>query len=230
MSFSARPSEFNKTEKFHSHYGRREGGGGTVKLSSELFICLIFQLVHSTARGSKSACALGGFKRTPHEILTGRLVHALFHRMLFLMDPLAVALEVNLRGRGGFAVQVDGFVLDDVRLFWLHQEVWEGLGRIGGEGLRELAQTKIVVIYKREGNRTQGVSYRRRSAHQRERFMETCLNVSLITRHPLGNKQAGHDHATTLRHNENQVPTIHTSIMRISTNGSIYNDSRTFLE
>lgn len=67
--------------------------------------------------------------------------------MFFLMDPLAVAFEVNLRGGRGFAVEVDGFVLDDVRLFWLHQEVWEGLGRVRGEGLRELAQSEIVVIY-----------------------------------------------------------------------------------
>lgn len=66
------------------------------------------------------------------------------------MDPLAVALEINLRGGRGFAVEVDGFVLDDVRLFWLQQEVWEGLGRVRGKGLRELAQSQVVVIYKWE--------------------------------------------------------------------------------
>lgn len=84
----------------------------------------------------------------PEPPLTGGLVHALLHHVLLLMDPLAVALEVDLRGGRGLAVQVDGLVLDDVRLLWLHQEVRERLGRVRGERLREFAQSQIVIIYR----------------------------------------------------------------------------------
>lgn len=62
------------------------------------------------------------------------------------MDPLAVALEVNLCGRCRFAVQVDGFILDNVALLGFKQEVRQGLGRIGGEGFGEFAQTQKIVV------------------------------------------------------------------------------------
>lgn len=86
--------------------------------------------------------------QTHWAVLTRALVHALLHHVLLLMNPLAVALEVDLRGRRGFAVQVNGLVLDDVRLLRLHQEVRERLGRVRGERLRELTQSQIVVIYR----------------------------------------------------------------------------------
>lgn len=106
-------------------------------------------------------------RQTLMAVLTRCLVHALLHRVLLLMDPFAVALEVDLRGRRGLAVQVDGLVLDDVRLLWLHQKVRERLGRVRGERLREFAQSQIVVIY-RGSRRWEGVSLK----HIRGCFIE----------------------------------------------------------
>ncbi len=62
------------------------------------------------------------------------------------MDPLAVALEVDLSSRCGRAVEIDSFVLDDVSVLRLQQEVWEGLWRVAGEGLRQLTQPQQEVI------------------------------------------------------------------------------------
>lgn len=61
------------------------------------------------------------------------------------MDPLAVAFEVNLCGRRRFAVQVGGLVLDNVAFLGFKQEVRQRLGRIGGEGFGEFAQTQEIV-------------------------------------------------------------------------------------
>lgn len=44
-------------------------------------------------------------------------------QVVVLMDPLAVALEVDLRGRGGAAGQHHRLVLHDVLVLGLHQEV-----------------------------------------------------------------------------------------------------------
>ena len=55
--------------------------------------------------------------------LTWVFVHPLLHGVVFLMHPLAVALEVNLRGGRRLAVEIDGFVLDDVAFFGFEQEV-----------------------------------------------------------------------------------------------------------
>lgn len=55
-------------------------------------------------------------------LLTRVLVNPLLHSVLLLVNPLAVALEVDLGGRSGLAVQVDRLVLDYVGLLWFHQK------------------------------------------------------------------------------------------------------------
>lgn len=56
--------------------------------------------------------------------------------MVVLVDPLAVALEVDLRGRGGAAGQRHRLVLHDVLVLRLHQEVRQQVREGGGEGGR----------------------------------------------------------------------------------------------
>lgn len=79
-------------------------------------------------------------------LLTGVLVDALLHRVLLLVNPLAVALEVDLGRRSGLAVQVDGLVLDDVGLLRLHQEHGQRLRRVRGEGFRQVAEADEVIV------------------------------------------------------------------------------------
>lgn len=76
--------------------------------------------------------------------------------MLLLVNPLAVALEVDLRGRSGLAVQVDRLVLDYVGLLRLHQEHRQGLGRVRGEGLWQLPKTDEVIIHCEETEKDGG--------------------------------------------------------------------------
>lgn len=78
--------------------------------------------------------------------LTGVLVHPLLHRVLLLVDPLAVALEVDLRGRGGFAVQVHRLVLDYVGLFWLHQKHGQRLWRVRRERFWQIPEADEVIV------------------------------------------------------------------------------------
>lgn len=78
--------------------------------------------------------------------LTRVFIDSLLHRVLLLVNPLAVALEVDLRGRRGFAVQVDGFVLHDVRLLRLHQEHRQRLRGVRGEGFWQLPETDEVIV------------------------------------------------------------------------------------
>lgn len=66
--------------------------------------------------------------------------------MLLLVDPLAVALEVDLSGWSGLAVQVDRLVLDYVGLLWLHQKHGQRLWGVGREGFRQIPETNEVVI------------------------------------------------------------------------------------
>lgn len=44
-------------------------------------------------------------------------------QVVVLVNPFAVALEVDLRGRGGAARQRHRLVLHDELVLWLHQEV-----------------------------------------------------------------------------------------------------------
>lgn len=90
--------------------------------------------------------------------LTWVFVNSLLHRVVLLMDPLAVALEVNLCGRCCFAVQIDGLVLDNVALLWFKQEVRQWLRRVRRKGFRELAQTQEVVIISHWKERKNGQS------------------------------------------------------------------------
>lgn len=101
---------------------------------------------------SKTLFTNGLFTET---VLTGGLVHALLHRVLLLGHPLAVALEVDLRGGRGLAVEIDWFVFDNVGLLGLHQEVGEGLGRVRRKGLGKLAQSQVVILCwkEREGEK-----------------------------------------------------------------------------
>lgn len=69
--------------------------------------------------------------------LTRGLIQALLHDVVILADPLAVTLEVDLRGGEGAAAQLHGLVLHDVGILWLLQEVGQGLSRRRGEGVGE---------------------------------------------------------------------------------------------
>lgn len=60
-------------------------------------------------------------------LLTRVLINPLLHSVLLLVNPLAVALEIDLGGRSGLAVQVDRLVLDYVGLLWFHQKHWQRL-------------------------------------------------------------------------------------------------------
>lgn len=67
--------------------------------------------------------------------------------MLLLVDPLAIALEVDLRGGRGLAVQDHRLVLHDIGLFRFYQEVGEGLWGVGGERLGKLTQSQEIIIH-----------------------------------------------------------------------------------
>lgn len=60
--------------------------------------------------------------------LTGGVVQALMCDMVVLADPLAVTLEVDLRGGEGAAAQFNRLVLHDVGVLWLQEEVGQWLG------------------------------------------------------------------------------------------------------
>lgn len=68
--------------------------------------------------------------------LTRVLVDPLLHSVLLLVNPLAVALEVDLRGGRGLAVQVDRFVLHYVGLLRLHQKHGQRLRGVRRKGFR----------------------------------------------------------------------------------------------
>lgn len=69
--------------------------------------------------------------------LTGGLIQAFLCDMVVLADPLAVALEVDLRGREGAAAELHRLVLHNVGVLWLLQEVGQRLCRRRREGVRE---------------------------------------------------------------------------------------------
>lgn len=55
-------------------------------------------------------------------------------QVVVLVNPLAVALEVDLRGWSGAAGQRHRLVLHDVLIFRLHLEVRQQVGEGGGKG------------------------------------------------------------------------------------------------
>lgn len=75
--------------------------------------------------------------------------------MLLLVNPLAVALEVDLGGRSGFAVQVDRLVLDNVGLLRFHQEHRQRLRGVRREGFRQITETDEVIVHceEKDGNK-----------------------------------------------------------------------------
>lgn len=62
-------------------------------------------------------------------ILTCGLIQTLLCDVVVLADPLAITLEVDLRGWEGSAVQFHWLVLYDVSILWLQQEVGQLLRR-----------------------------------------------------------------------------------------------------
>lgn len=89
------------------------------------------------------------------QILTRVLVHPLLHRVLLLMDPLAVALEVDLSGWSGLAVQVHGFVLHYVGLLRFYQKYGQRLRGVRREGFWQVSQTDEVIVNCESGRKTQ---------------------------------------------------------------------------
>lgn len=86
-------------------------------------------------------------------LLTGVLIDPLLHGVLLLVNPLAVAFEVDLGGRRGLAVQVNRLVLHYVGLLWLHQEHREWLWGVWREGFWQLTETNEVILNCEERNR-----------------------------------------------------------------------------
>lgn len=68
-------------------------------------------------------------------LLTSDLVQALLGDMVVLVDPLPVALEVDLGGGVGAADELHRLVLHDIGVLRLQQKVREGLRRGRGEGV-----------------------------------------------------------------------------------------------
>lgn len=60
-------------------------------------------------------------------------VNSPLNQVVVLVNPLAVALEVDLRGRGGAAGQRHRLVLYDELVLWLHQEVRQQVREGGGK-------------------------------------------------------------------------------------------------
>lgn len=52
-------------------------------------------------------------------------VHVMLDQVLILVNPFAVALEVDLSGRGRAASEGHWLVLNDINIIRLHQEVWQ---------------------------------------------------------------------------------------------------------
>ncbi len=96
-------------------------------------------------------------------LLTRVLVDPLLHRVLLLVNPLAVALEVDLGGWSGLAVQVDRLVFDDVGLLRLHQKHGQRLRGVRREGLRQITEPNEVIVNckERDGGKDGGVDERK---------------------------------------------------------------------
>lgn len=111
--------------------------------------------------------------------LTGGLVPALLRDVVILADPLAVALEIDLRGREGAAAQLHRLVLHDVGVLRLLQEVGQRLGRRRWEGLGEHLAARISACAGREGSvrpeaEEAGAPPDRPGAHGRQRGIWRC--------------------------------------------------------
>jgi len=68
-------------------------------------------------------------------LLTGDLIQVLLGDVVVLVDPLPVALEVDLSGRIGTADELHRLVLHDVGILRLQQKVRQSLRRGRGEGV-----------------------------------------------------------------------------------------------
>lgn len=84
--------------------------------------------------------------------LTRGLIQALLRDVLILADPLAVALEVDLRGGEGAAAQLHRLVLHDVGVLWLLEEVGQGLSRHRREGVGEHLAARLRACGGRKGS------------------------------------------------------------------------------
>lgn len=63
-------------------------------------------------------------------------VNVSFDQVLVLVNPLAVAFEVDLSGRCGAAGEGHRLVLDDINIIGLHQEVGQKVGEGHGKRMR----------------------------------------------------------------------------------------------
>lgn len=75
--------------------------------------------------------------------LTCGLVQALLGDVVVLADPLAITLEVDLRGGEGSAAQLHGLVLYDVGVLRLQQEVRQLFGGCGWVGVWEHLTSRV---------------------------------------------------------------------------------------
>lgn len=67
---------------------------------------------------------LSTLKRVLSGSTCGR-IHITLDQVLILVNPFAVALEVDLSGRGRAAGEGHRLVLNDINIIRLHQEVWQ---------------------------------------------------------------------------------------------------------
>lgn len=65
-----------------------------------------------------------------HNKLTRGFIYSLVHHMVLLMNPLTVALKIDLCGWACFAVQIHRLVLHNVSLLGFNEEVGQWLWRI----------------------------------------------------------------------------------------------------
>lgn len=72
-------------------------------------------------------CGSAGLERVLRGSTCGR-VHVTLDQVLILVNPFAVALEVDLSGRGWAAGEGHWLVLNDINIIRLQQEVWQQVG------------------------------------------------------------------------------------------------------
>lgn len=102
-------------------------------------------------------------------VFTCPQVGMLTGRVLALVDPLAIALEEDLQGGPGLAVQLDGVALDDVRI---HRLLHEARQRAGWTVLLALTANACAAI---KSNHSQT----RRKHFARHRITQTLLTHGL---------------------------------------------------
>lgn len=128
--------------------------------------------------------------------LTRVLINPLLHSVLLLVNPLAVALEIDLGGGCCLAIQIHWLVLDYVGLLWFHQKHRQRLWGVWRVGFWQLAETNKVILNCEERqwhrNRWKAV-VRKRSREKIQKISEDsgtvyynrslCTGLSIHTAH-----------------------------------------------